>query len=35
MQRITFLLNPDAETAACYIEKGRLWNSGNFLFRAV
>ncbi len=29
-----FVEKPDAETAARYVAKGYLWNSGNFLFRA-
>jgi mannose-1-phosphate guanylyltransferase len=29
-----FVEKPDAETAARYVAKGRLWNSGNFAFRA-
>jgi mannose-1-phosphate guanylyltransferase/mannose-6-phosphate isomerase len=29
-----FVEKPDAETAACYVRDGYLWNSGNFLFRA-
>ncbi|HYG27661.1 MAG TPA: sugar phosphate nucleotidyltransferase [Caulobacteraceae bacterium] len=30
----SFVEKPDAETAAGYIREGRLWNSGNFCFRA-
>lgn len=29
-----FVEKPDEETAISYVEKGYLWNSGNFLFRA-
>jgi mannose-1-phosphate guanylyltransferase/mannose-6-phosphate isomerase len=29
-----FVEKPDAETAACYIKDGHLWNSGMFLFRS-
>jgi mannose-1-phosphate guanylyltransferase/mannose-6-phosphate isomerase len=29
-----FVEKPDAETAAKYVAKGYLWNSGNFLFGA-
>lgn len=29
-----FVEKPDAETAASYLAEGRLWNSGNFCFRA-
>jgi mannose-1-phosphate guanylyltransferase len=29
-----FVEKPDAETAACYVTDGYLWNSGNFVFRA-
>ncbi|MDR4305960.1 mannose-1-phosphate guanylyltransferase/mannose-6-phosphate isomerase [Chelatococcus sambhunathii] len=29
-----FVEKPDRDTAAGYVEKGYLWNSGNFLFRA-
>jgi mannose-1-phosphate guanylyltransferase/mannose-6-phosphate isomerase len=29
-----FVEKPDAATAADYIERGFLWNSGNFMFRA-
>jgi mannose-1-phosphate guanylyltransferase/mannose-6-phosphate isomerase len=29
-----FVEKPDAATAADYVSKGYLWNSGNFLFRA-
>jgi mannose-1-phosphate guanylyltransferase/mannose-6-phosphate isomerase len=30
----SFVEKPDAETAARYLAEGRLWNSGNFCFRA-
>ncbi|HEX6866532.1 MAG TPA: sugar phosphate nucleotidyltransferase, partial [Caulobacteraceae bacterium] len=30
----SFVEKPDAETAARYLAEGRLWNSGNFAFRA-
>lgn len=30
----SFVEKPDAETAARYLTEGRLWNSGNFAFRA-
>lgn len=30
----SFVEKPDAETAARYLSEGRLWNSGNFAFRA-
>lgn len=30
-----FVEKPDAETARRYIDEGYLWNSGNFIFRAV
>jgi mannose-1-phosphate guanylyltransferase/mannose-6-phosphate isomerase len=30
-----FVEKPDLETAAKYVSEGYLWNSGNFLFRAV
>ena len=30
----SFVEKPDAATAAGYVAKGYLWNSGNFLFRA-
>jgi mannose-1-phosphate guanylyltransferase / mannose-6-phosphate isomerase len=30
----TFVEKPDAATAADYVTRGYLWNSGNFLFRA-
>ncbi|GAK69708.1 putative mannose-1-phosphate guanylyltransferase/mannose-6-phosphate isomerase [Agrobacterium rubi TR3 = NBRC 13261] len=29
-----FVEKPDEETAISYVEKGYLWNSGNFLFRS-
>ncbi|SCX11720.1 Alginate biosynthesis protein AlgA [Agrobacterium sp. DSM 25558] len=29
-----FVEKPDEETAVSYVEKGYLWNSGNFLFRS-
>src|SRR5205085_448267 len=29
-----FVEKPDAATAAAYVARGYLWNSGNFLFRA-
>jgi mannose-1-phosphate guanylyltransferase / mannose-6-phosphate isomerase len=29
-----FVEKPDAETAACYVTDGYLWNSGNFMFAA-
>jgi mannose-1-phosphate guanylyltransferase / mannose-6-phosphate isomerase len=29
-----FVEKPKAETAACYMQRGYLWNSGNFMFRA-
>lgn len=29
-----FVEKPDAKTAAKYLKKGYLWNSGNFMFRA-
>lgn len=29
-----FVEKPDAETAISYLQKGYLWNSGNFLFRS-
>jgi len=29
-----FVEKPDAKTAASYLDKGYLWNSGNFMFRA-
>src|SRR5690606_27794139 len=31
----TFVEKPDPQTAAGYLEAGYLWNSGNFMFRAV
>jgi mannose-1-phosphate guanylyltransferase / mannose-6-phosphate isomerase len=31
---VSFAEKPDAATAATYVAQGRLWNSGNFLFRA-
>lgn len=31
----TFVEKPDQSTAADYIKNGYLWNSGNFMFRAV
>ncbi|MCB1392053.1 MULTISPECIES: mannose-1-phosphate guanylyltransferase/mannose-6-phosphate isomerase [unclassified Nitrobacter] len=31
----TFVEKPDPQTAACYLEAGYLWNSGNFMFRAA
>lgn len=33
-QLLEFKEKPDAETAARYIARGYLWNSGNFLFQA-